>query len=189
MNSLAKGLLILSFIGSLSAVDKVHAIAGKIVYSYGQVEATSADGAIRPLTRGDVIESGESVRTVNGRTQIRFTDGGFVALQPNTQYRLEDYNFEGTVDGSEKSFFYLVEGSIRLVTGLIGRSNKENFQLTTPVASIGIRGTSGKCWELSTLECLNKKHVKFGHGLDFLKLLQGKSRRKRGTSTNKQQHL
>ena len=51
-----------------------------------------------------MIESGESIRTINGRTQIRFTDGGFVALQPNTQYRLEDYNFEGTVDGSEKSF-------------------------------------------------------------------------------------
>ena len=145
MNSIPKGLLILSFIVSLGGVCKVHAIAGKIVYSYGQVEATSATGAIRPLARGDVIESGESVRTINGRTQIRFTDGGFVALQPNTQYRLEDYNFEGTVDGSEKSFFYLVEGSIRLVTGLIGRSNKENFQLTTPVASIGIRGTSGKC--------------------------------------------
>ena len=105
MNSIAKGLLILSFIVSLGGVHKVHAIAGKIVYSYGQVEATSADGVIRPLVRGDVIESGESIRTINGRTQIRFTDGGFVALQPNTQYRLEDYNFEGTVEGSEKSFF------------------------------------------------------------------------------------
>ena len=124
MNSIAKGLLILSFIVSLGAVSKVHAIAGKIVYSYGQVEATSADGVIRPLVRGDVIESGESIRTINGRTQIRFTDGGFVALQPNTQYRLEDYNFEGTVDGSEKSFFNTQWGAHFLTSYEIFKKNQ-----------------------------------------------------------------
>lgn len=145
MNFTITRLIPIALIVVLCDIGKVHAIAGKIVYSYGQVEATGADGTIRPLLRGDTIDTGDAVRTQNGRTQIRFTDGGFVALQPNTEYRLDEYNFQGAADGSERSFFHLIEGSIRLVTGLIGRSNKENFQLTTPVASIGIRGTSGKC--------------------------------------------
>ena len=66
----------IAFIVIFCGIQKVHAIAGKIVYSYGQVEATAVDGTVRPLLRGDTIDAGDSVRTQNGRTQIRFTDGG-----------------------------------------------------------------------------------------------------------------
>ena len=127
----------------LSVSNSALAIAGKVVYSFGQVEGFGADGVTRPLARGDILDSGDSISTANGRAQVRFTDGGFVALQPNTTYRLDEYVYDGTIDGTEKSLFHLVEGGIRLVTGLIGRSNKRNFHLTTPVATIGIRGTSG----------------------------------------------
>ena len=96
------------------------------------------------MLRGGAVDEGDSINTNNGRIQIRFTDGGFVALQPETIYRLDEYEFQGETDGNEKSSFYLVEGGIRLVTGLIGRKNKETFKLQTPVATIGIRGTSGK---------------------------------------------
>ena len=128
------------------AAGTVHAAtpAGKIVYAFGQVEAVQSNGARRALKRGDVFGPGDTVVTRNGRTQLRFTDGGRAALQPNTEYRIEDYHFEGSQDGNEKSFMNLVRGSVRLVTGLIGRSNKRNFRLRTAVATIGIRGTAGK---------------------------------------------
>ena len=104
--------IVIASIISLFSFGEAHAIAGKVVYSYGQVQAIGADGNTRSLLRGDTVDTGESVNTQNGRAQIRFTDGGFVALQSNTQYRLDNYNFQGTVDGSERSFFHLVEGSI-----------------------------------------------------------------------------
>ena len=137
--------ILLAVVLSLIVHNSAMAFAGKVIYSYGQVNAVNADGVSRGLARGDPVDAGDSINTRNGRTQIRFTDGGFVALQPNTTYQLEEYVFEGTVDGTEKSFFHLVKGGVRLVTGAVGRLNKDNFRLSTPVATIGIRGTSGKC--------------------------------------------
>ena len=118
--------------------------AGKVVYAFGQVEAVSSGGATRALSRGDVFGPGDTVTTRRGRAQLRFTDGGFAALQPNTEYRIEDYHYAGKPDGKERSFLNLVRGSVRLVTGIIGRSNRQNFRLRTAVATIGIRGTSGR---------------------------------------------
>ena len=144
MNSLTKGSFAIIFITSLIVCSDIYAIAGRVVYSYGDVQAISNTGETRQLLRGGAVDEGDSINTNNGRIQIRFTDGGFVALQPETIYRLDEYEFQGETDGNEKSSFYLVEGGIRLVTGLIGRKNKETFKLQTPVATIGIRGTSGK---------------------------------------------
>ncbi|MEQ8663762.1 MAG: FecR family protein, partial [Gammaproteobacteria bacterium] len=118
--------------------------AGKVVYAFGDVRAVADSGTSRALGRGDVFGAGDTIVTRQGRAQLRFTDGGFAALQPDTEYRIEDYHFEGQADGRERSFLNLLRGSVRLVTGLIGRANKQNFRLRTPVATIGIRGTSGK---------------------------------------------
>ncbi len=118
--------------------------AGKVVYAFGNVSAVDADGDSRALSRGATFDAGDTIVTKRGRAQLRFSDGGFAALQPNTEYRIEDYHFEGEADGNERSFLNLIRGSVRLVTGLIGRANKQNFRLRTAVATIGIRGTSGK---------------------------------------------
>jgi hypothetical protein len=75
--------------------------------------------------------------------QIRCTDGGFAALQPNTGYKVEDYAYAGQADGSKRGFFHLLRGTVRLVTGVIGHANRRNFRLSTKVATIGIRGTAG----------------------------------------------
>lgn len=118
--------------------------AAKVVYAFGQVEAHGSGGQARKLARGDAIVPGDTVVTRRGRAQLRFTDGGFAALQPGTEYRVDDYAFEGKADGSERSFLSLVRGSVRLVTGIIGRANKQNYRIRTSVATIGIRGTSGR---------------------------------------------
>ena len=118
--------------------------AAKVVYAFGQVEAIGRDGKARSLARGAPIVSGDTVQTRRGRAQLRFSDGDFTALQPNTEYRVDDYVFKGEADGSERSFLSLVRGSVRLVTGAIGRANKKNFRIRTSVATIGIRGTAGR---------------------------------------------
>ena len=118
--------------------------AAKVVYAFGQVQAIGRDGKARSLARGAPIVSGDTVQTRRGRAQLRFSDGGFTALQPNTEYRVDDYAYEGEADGSERSFLSLIRGSVRLVTGVIGRTNKKNFRIRTSVATIGIRGTAGR---------------------------------------------
>ncbi len=116
--------------------------AGMALFVKGEVNAEDSKGVSRLLKRGGDIFQDDTIDTGKGRLQIRFTDGGKVSLQPGTVFRVEEYNFEGKTDGLEKGFFRLVKGGLRAITGAIGGTNKETYKIETPVATIGIRGTS-----------------------------------------------
>ena len=68
--------------GLAMASPHTHAAAhaAKMVYAFGQVQATDDSGKDRRLRKGDKVFPGETVATVRGRAQIRFTDGGFASL-------------------------------------------------------------------------------------------------------------
>jgi hypothetical protein len=103
-----------------------------------------ADGRTRPAARGTEVDAGDTVRTQqNGRVQVRMADGAYISLQPNTEFGIKDYRFAGRTDGSENAFYSLLKGAMRTVTGLIGRVNRNKYLVSTPTATVGIRGTGG----------------------------------------------
>ncbi|WP_018413220.1 FecR family protein [Methyloversatilis thermotolerans] len=114
--------------------------AARVEFTAGEVRAVGADGTTRPLAKGAPINSGDLVDTGSGRAQMRFTDGALVSLQPQTQFRVDDYAFAGK-PSEDKGFFSLLKGGLRTITGLVGKGNRSNYKLTTSVATIGIRGT------------------------------------------------
>ena len=124
-----------------SAVAASH--AAKIIYAIGDVSATDASGSRRSVKRGDFIASGDTVVTGKGRAQLKLTDGSFIALNPQTEYAFEDYSYDDAAPSRSRSFFNLVRGGVRLVTGAIARSNRSGWRLRTSVATIGIRGSGG----------------------------------------------
>lgn len=115
--------------------------AARVDFAIGDVVAVQPDGVRRTLQRGSEVAAGETVDTGSGRGQLRFTDGAMVSLQPQTQFRIDAYEFRGSADGSEKGFFSLLKGALRTITGLIGKSDHKSYRLNTAVATIGIRGT------------------------------------------------
>ena len=115
--------------------------AARVDFAVGDVKALAPDGKSRRLDKGAEVGSGETIDTGNGRAQVRFTDGAQVSLQPQTQYRIDDYRFSGKAKKKKKGFFSLLKGGLRTITGLVGRSNRDNYKVTTTVATIGIRGT------------------------------------------------
>ena len=147
MNSTApfrmnKSALTLALVSAAFA-GNADASAGRIDFSIGGVVATRPNGQERPLAKGAELENGDTIRTNDGRAQIRFPDGAYVSLQPNTVFGVREYNYEGKTDGKERGFFSLLKGAMRAVTGLIGRVNRSTFAITTPTATVGIRGTGG----------------------------------------------
>jgi hypothetical protein len=116
---------------------------GKIDFAVGDVTVRGADGTPRRLLKGTEVKTGDNISTHNGRAQIRFSDGSYVSLQPNTEFDIRDFVFEGKADGSEKVFFQLLKGALRTVTGLVGRVHRDSYKIATPTATIGIRGTGG----------------------------------------------
>jgi hypothetical protein len=117
--------------------------AGALVqFSIGGVSAISAAGDSRLLSKGGRLASGDVVRTgIDGRAQLRFDDGAIVSLQPQSEFRLDDYRYPGVANGEEKGFFSLLRGGLRTITGLIGRGNLKAYKINTAVATIGVRGT------------------------------------------------
>lgn len=122
----------------------VHAAgAARVDFSVGNVAAVGKDGRVRALARGSEIEAGETIDTRQGRAQLRFADGAYMSLQPDTQIKLDEYRYAGKPEGDQDDniVMSLVKGGMRTITGLIGRVNRKNYKLVTPTATIGIRGT------------------------------------------------
>ncbi|MDH5472671.1 MAG: FecR domain-containing protein [Gammaproteobacteria bacterium] len=116
-------------------------IIGKVVINIGDLQASNRS-ATRRLSRHSEILSGDTLKTSkNARAQIRLKDGALIALQPDTEFKIEQYNFNGQEDGTERGIYELIKGGFRTITGLIGHRNKQNYKVRTTVATIGIRGT------------------------------------------------
>ncbi len=114
--------------------------AGTVAFLQGDVSIRGAQGALRAAERGSAVESGETVETGSGRVQLRMTDGAYISLQPQTALRLDSYQ---TASGNtpESGVMSLLRGGLRTITGLIGKSQRQNYRLSTPTATVGIRGT------------------------------------------------
>ena len=130
-----------AFLLCLSPATLMASDAAKVDFVVGEVVAIQADGTRRQLARGAGVGVAETVDTGSGRAQLRFTDGAMVSLQPQTQFRVDAYEFKGGADDSEKGFFSLLKGAMRTITGAIGKANRKAYRLDTAVATIGIRGT------------------------------------------------
>ena len=126
---------------SAAFAHQAGAAAGRVDFTTPGVTVAGRDGQAKPLAKGTELDSGDTVRTNDGRAQIRFTDGSYVSLQPNTDFAISDYKFEGKDD--DRGFFGLVKGAMRTVTGAVGRVNRNSYRITTPTATVGIRGTGG----------------------------------------------
>src|SRR5581483_9279866 len=133
-------------LGLISAAFAQHALAntGRVDFTVGSVTLTTPGGQVQPLAKGAEIGSGDRIVSgSDGRAQIRFSDGAYVSVQPNSEFDIKEYRFNGKTDGSESAIFGSLKGALRTVTGLVGRVNRNKYQITTPTATIGIRGTGG----------------------------------------------
>lgn len=144
-HKLTRHALILGIIFTAYPMLGYAVTAGRADFVIGNVEVVAADGSRRILSKGSEISAGDAINTSqSGRAQLRFIDGGYVSLQPNTVFRVDEFNYSNKSDGSEKSFFSLLKGGLRAITGAIGKINRDGYKVTTATASIGIRGTGYK---------------------------------------------
>jgi hypothetical protein len=113
----------------------------RVEFAVGDVAAVGADGQRRALARGSEVVIGDTVDTQQGRAQLRFLDGAYMSLQPNTSFRIDEFRFAEKGAGGDGIVMSLLKGGMRTITGLIGRVNRQSYRLRTAVATIGIRGT------------------------------------------------
>src|SRR5665647_2438897 len=117
-------------------------VAGNVQFVIGDVKLINKAGESQALQKGAAINEGDRIVTADGASaQIKMVDGGFIAIRPNTDMGFDTYRYSGKEDGTENAVVSLLQGGFRTITGLIGRTNKQNYLVKTATATIGIRGT------------------------------------------------
>jgi hypothetical protein len=119
----------------------------QIAYAAGKVDLVEGDVRIydkamkaRTVKVGDGVNESESIVTgADGELHMQMADGGYIAVRPNTKMRIAIFRAEG--DENDKGVFGLLVGSFRSITGWIGKHSPRNYQVNTPTATIGVRGT------------------------------------------------
>ncbi|MCP4042799.1 MAG: FecR domain-containing protein [Gammaproteobacteria bacterium] len=123
------------------AAGKVYAKAGKFYFVYGIVKVESADGQTRIARKGDGVEQGDTIHTGSrGSAQVFLQDGGLLAVRPNTNLRITEFRY-AKKKKEDRTFLSLLKGSFRSITGLIAKRNHKSYRVSTPTATIGIRGS------------------------------------------------
>ena len=92
------------------------------------------------IVSGQVIYEGQTISSgPDGEVHIVTEDGGMIAVRPDTVFRVDEYKADG--DSADKIFMSLFKGAVRSITGWIGKYNSSAYRITTPSATVGVRGT------------------------------------------------
>lgn len=116
--------------------------AARVMSVSGVATATDPQGRERPLAKGAELFSGDKVVTTDtALVQMRLHDGGYMSVRPGTAMVIDRFVHDEK-DASNSSFLVsLLRGGFRSITGLIGRTNPDAYQIRSATATIGIRGT------------------------------------------------
>lgn len=129
------------FVFFLAAASARAEPAGIVTRLQGMAEAGPA-GQFTPLGLGSPVEIGWELRTGEGaRLEIRFADDTRLTLGENTLMIVDAFVYRPMLLSGDVSFGY-VKGAFLVVSGGIASLPGKPLKVTTPVATIGIRGTT-----------------------------------------------
>ena len=116
--------------------------AGFLKTLKGSVQLLEAPGSTaRAAQAGDALLPGGRVTTgPESAASVVLRDGSTLVLGPSSQVELKAFSFDATThEGSLLAS--LVKGSLRMITGLLGKSHPEAVRIETQFAFVGVRGT------------------------------------------------
>ncbi len=121
-------------------------VVGRVVLLQGDMSAQEYGGTVHklmldsPVYEGDILQSGAKSYAV-----VVFRDGGRITLQADSAFKIEQFKYDKGA-AQESAILRLLKGGARVITGLIGRLNHDNYSFHISAATIGIRGTGFDAW-------------------------------------------
>lgn len=115
--------------------------AGVLKLMRGDVRLASKGEAPRPVTSGERLASADRIVTgPDSGVSLVLRDGTTLVVGPSSRLELKDFSFNTTTqEGS--LLVALLEGSMRMMSGLVGKLHPETVRIETKTALIGVRGT------------------------------------------------
>ena len=116
---------------------------GTVTELTGSAQATRTDGSQVTLAAGDPVFQGDVLQTGGGSSiGIRFLDDTLFSLGGNARLAIDQLVYNPGGGGNALSLS-LLQGAFAFVSGQIAPADGPGMSITTPVANIGVRGTTG----------------------------------------------
>ena len=145
---LLKGSLLKALAGPLAKGQYAQATGdgalsiGEVSSVSGVVKATRLDGNIFELSVGDPVFQGDTVETEgSGAVGLVFLDKTTLSLSEGGKMVLDELVYD-PASGTGSMAVDMVEGAFSFISGEIAKTGPDAMQVSTPVATIGIRGTT-----------------------------------------------
>ncbi len=117
-----------------SAVDP----AGTAVRVTQSAAATGTGGARALETNGAVFMGDRVATDAVGQAQLRFADDTRMVVGPNSNLTIDSFVYAGPATAKQVTV-NAARGTFRFITG---QSAKSAYEINTPIATIGVRGTA-----------------------------------------------
>jgi len=140
---LERVLLIAGLVVSLTATGTAmanNASIGSVTQQVGKTIIERQAGEKLTSEEGSSIVSYDTVRTGQGKTAIEFVDETRVDVTQNSKLVIDEFVYDPNTSKGKlalKASF----GTIRYASGQIAKNSRQDIKITTPTATIGVRGT------------------------------------------------
>lgn len=106
----------------------------------GAVSVGSSDVRRVVVSGGGVAESERVQTDATGAAVLTLRDGTTIAIGPNTTVDLTRFQFDGTTQQGSL-VIRVLQGTVRMVTGILGKIQPDNIKVNTPASTVSVRGT------------------------------------------------
>lgn len=114
--------------------------AGKLDFVDGDSIIEAKGAAPRIASTGETIYPADTITTfAAAEVHVTMADGAHLSLRENTKITITEYVADG--GDEDRSIIDLAKGTLRSITGWIGKYRREGYQIRTPQVTIGVRGT------------------------------------------------
>lgn len=132
-------------------VYKGRESVGQVVESRGKTFAISKQKQRRDVDVGSEVFVGDRLFTgVDGFLRLSMIDDAKIDLRCNSEMLIEDYQL---LKAGNRSVIYLLKGSLRKISGSIGKVADDLYEMKTPIATVGVRGTDYAIRVLQSFGC------------------------------------
>ena len=132
--------LFLVFISTFSIAQEIE--SGVIAIASNPVKITNAQGEVRIAKTGDKIYLNDTIQTdAQGKTQILLKDQMTISLGPNSQMVVDKFVYDPKEKSKNELSTQIKQGAFKFISGKIASDNKDAMKVSTPKATIAIRGT------------------------------------------------
>ncbi|GAB4300493.1 MAG: hypothetical protein Kow0090_15990 [Myxococcota bacterium] len=137
---------ILSFLTVLTSIAYARAESGepigRISELYGKASVIRGGSQTEELSYKSRIYQNDRITTgADGRVKILFSDDSVMAIGANTDITITEFIYK-PAEKEQKSSFSLLKGKALAFVGRLFRTAQAKYEIKTPTAVAGVRGTS-----------------------------------------------